>query len=309
MIINNLYSTVLLEPVLNASANEVFIVSGYASATFARRHIKELVDSGVKVHLIIGMPTQKNDHGAYLQLHEEFGENFKGYYLDSGTPVHSKIYSWFLNGKPVQGFSGSANYSQYGFFTEKQVNQMAEDDPAELKFFFDELLARSISIPEAHVATRTPIRLPVVAGSVPAGQIEWLIKDKAVRVSFLDRSGEVPAVSGLNWGQREGREKNQAYLSIKGDAREEGFLPERGFTFTLVTDDNVVMDCVVAQDGRKAIQSTKDNSELGRYIRNRIGVEPGAFVTVQNLEQYGRTDFTLIKIDDENFQLDFSVSR
>jgi hypothetical protein len=67
------------------------------------------------------------------------------------------------------------------------------------------------------------------------------------------------------------------------------------------------MDCVVAQDGRKAIHSTLNNSEIGRYIRTRIGVPLGNPVSLDDLVRYGRTDFTIEKLDEETFFLDLRV--
>lgn len=308
MIINNLYNDILISPT-ETGANQLFVVSGYASATFVRKHLTQLQDKDFKLKLIIGMPSKKNDHRAFLQLHKDFSNKFKGYYYNSLPPVHCKLYSWFNKNKPSIGFTGSANYSQYGFFTSQQVNQLNQDDPIEIKEFFDNLLKKSTFIPDARIEDTLPERLPSISGSIIPGGIEWIEQDKSVRISFLQRNGTLPTRSGLNWGQRKGREPNQAYLSIKKDARKKGFLPEKGFTFTLLTDDNKIFDCVVAQDGRKAIHTTKDNSELGKYIRNRIGVPLGIFLTVEHLEQYGRTDFTLLKLDDETFEFDFSVQK
>ena len=148
-------------------------------------------------------------------------------------------------------------------------------------------------------------------GSLTPGEIEWIQDGVSVRISFLDRRGNLPPRSGLNWGQRpdQNREPNQAYLSIKKDARREGYLPDKSFTFTMLTDDGESFDCVVAQEGRKAIHTTENNSILGKYIRKRIGVSEGDLINVEDLENYGRTDFTLEKIDDENFFFDFSLSR
>ncbi len=310
MITSNLYEKVLLEPATKGG-DELFIVSGYASATFARRHITDLYNVkglNFKLNLIIGMPGKRVDHAAYLQLHSEFKENFQGYYLSETPPVHSKVFSWFTSGQAIEGFSGSANYSQYGFFEDKQVNQMVSDDPCAIKNFFDELVSKSIPITEMEIPDRPLFRLPTIEGSLPPGEIQWIEKGESVRISFLDgKTGETPTASGLNWGQREGRDKDQAYLSIKKDARDEGFLPERGYTFTLQTDDGKSFDCRVHQDDRKSVESTHDNSELGKYLRERIGVGSGVYVTTEMLENYGRTDFTLIKVDDENFILDISV--
>lgn len=322
MITTDLYSKILVEPA-RKGANSLFMVSGYASATFARRHINDLtaiLGEDFSLNLIIGMPKNKVDHRAYLQLHDEFGNRFHGYYLNSVPPVHSKVFSWFNGDAAVEAYSGSANYSQYGFFEDKQVNQMVGDDAVEIKNFYDSLLASSVYMPEVVLAELPVYRVATVAGSVHAGSIEWVELGKTVKISFLDKQGELPGTSGLNWGQRQEkrtnavtgevtyvtREPNQAYLSLKGDSRDEGFLPKRGYTFTLLTDDGQSFDCVVAQDGRKAIESTKDNSELGRYFRTRLGLPLGTFVTVAHLEAYGRTDYTISKIDDENFLLDFS---
>ena len=96
-------------------------------------------------------------------------------------------------------------------------------------------------------------------------------------------------------------------MSLKKNSREEGFLPARAYNFTIITDDGETFDCVVAQDGRKAIQTTNDNSLLGAYIRKRIGVNSGQLITEEDLERYGRTDYTIEKIDDETFLLDFQV--
>lgn len=68
------------------------------------------------------------------------------------------------------------------------------------------------------------------------------------------------------------------------------------------------MLCVVAQDGDKAIHTTESNAIIGKYIRARLGLFDGEYVTLAHLEGYGRTDLTIYKEDDETFHLDFSVS-
>ncbi len=324
MIIENLYNEILVNPIIENEVNELYIVSGYASATFLRRHIHEIRSKGIenfRINLIVGMPSRKSDHSAFIQIHEEYRNNIRGYYYNGTVSVHSKVYSWLNNETPFMAYSGSANYSQYGFFSNKQVNQMTTDNPVEIKSFYDSLMASSIYIPEAEIEENILERIPEIQGSIAPGQISWIEMDRSVRISFLQANGTLPGRSGLNWGQREEkrinketsevtyvqREPDQAYLSIKKGARKEGFLPEKRFTFSMLTDDDVVMDCVVAQDGRKGVQTTNDNSEFGRYIRDRLGVPHGTFLTVEHLENYGRTDFTLIKIDNETFLFDFSI--
>ena len=303
----NLYNKVLLDPLKNFRVNELYIVSGYASATFAKRHLIDTKKSNPRINLIIGMPGKKNDHIAFVELHNQFADRFNGYYLNSQPPVHSKTYSWCYHSNGVMGFSGSSNYSQQGFIDSSQINQMTKDDPLQIKRFFEELLQKSTPMTEWEYETSLGDIIPAFKGRISPGKTEWTAEN-TVKISFLDRrTGNLPARSGLNWGQREGREPNQAYLSLKGDSRREEFLPDMALRFTLITDDNKSFDCVVAQEGRKAIETTDDNSLLGKYIRKRIGVQLGQLVTRQDLENYGRTDFAVTKLDEETFLFDFSV--
>ena len=77
----------------------------------------------------------------------------------------------------------------------------------------------------------------------------------------------------------------------------------------MLTDDGTSLDCVVQQQSRKGVSTTYDNSILGKYIRNRIGVREGELIKSNDLIKYGRTDFTLKKIDNENFLFDFSIEK
>lgn len=310
MILYDLYNEVLIQPV-QKGANNLFVVSGYASATFVNRHLRDCND--FKLNLIIGMSGRRSDHLGYMNLYRRFHGRFSGYYLQGTPPVHCKIYGWFNNEDELFGYSGSANYSQYGFFTDKQVNQLIHTDPVSIRSFYEELLDRCIPIHEYEYDIGEDddllLEYEQLEGSVGPGEILWEYPDKKVRISFLSKNGTLPTRSGLNWGQRpeHNRDPNQAYLSLRKDARKEGFLPELALTFTLITDDNHSMDCAVAQQGRKAIHSTYDNSEIGLYIRNRLGVSSGEPVRREDLERYGRTDYTIEKINEETFLFDMSV--
>jgi hypothetical protein len=310
MILYDLYNEILIDP-LQKGGDNLFIVSGYASATFANRHLRE--SDNFKLNLIIGMPGKRSDHLGYLNLYKRYEGRFNGYYLKGSPPVHCKLYAWYHENNELSGYSGSANYSQYGFIHTNQINQLIDTDPVVIKGFYDELLPRCIPIPEFKYDIREDedelIEYEQLENSVDPGEIQWEVPDKRVRISFLSSDGLLPQRSGLNWGQRPeyNRNPNQAYLSLRKDSRKEGFLPELALTFTLVTDDNQSLDCSVAQQGRKAIHSTFDNSEIGLYIRNRLGVPSGELITRNHLENYGRTDYTIEKIDDETFLFDLSV--
>ena len=310
MITNNLYEKVLIQPAKDGY-DELFIVSGYTSTTFLRRHLYDInnINENIKIHLIRGM-RKTSDHSAFLGLLNENPQSFSGYYYQGTPQVHSKTYCWMKNGQPSVGFSGSANYSQPGFFGNEQQNQMVNDNPFEIKDYFFKLLKESISINDYEYEDDEILSFINVGESIPPGEGLWVEENISVKVSILSKQlgGEIANKDSLNWGQREGREKNQGCLNIRGDAKKDGFLPPVGQTFTLLTDDGVTMDCNRQQQGGKAISTTYNNSELGLYFRNRLGVKSGEFVKTEDLVNYGRTDFYLKKIDSETFYLDFSKS-
>ena len=75
----------------------------------------------------------------------------------------------------------------------------------------------------------------------------------------------------------------------------------------MLTDDGVNLILRVEQQNDKAITTPLNNSLLGEYFRHRLGMENGAYINRQDLENYGRTDVTFYRIDDEQFFMDFSV--
>jgi hypothetical protein len=119
----------------------------------------------------------------------------------------------------------------------------------------------------------------------------------------------VPKASGLNWGQRPGREQNQAYLPVPAYIQRSNFFPEPGQHFLIKCDDGEEFNCVRAQANGKAIETPGNNSLLGIYFRRRLGVMPGYMVNINSLINYGRTSVDIFHVKDNEFFLDFSSLR
>lgn len=130
---------------------------------------------------------------------------------------------------------------------------------------------------------------------------------RSIDLSLLTHDGRVHSRAGLNWGQREGRDPNQAYIPVNGTDRNWHYFPPREVRFTIHTDDGATLGCVMAQDDGKAIETYNDNSILGRYFRQRLGVAPGEAITMEHFLNYGRTNITLTYRGPGDFYLDFSV--
>ena len=124
----------------------------------------------------------------------------------------------------------------------------------------------------------------------------------------IERSGKkiVPSSSGLNWGQRAGRNQDQAYLPVSVEIQRSKFFPPKGITFVLKWDDNEEFICVRAQQNGKAIHTPSDNSLLGRYFRKRLGVDFGDAIVMPHLTRYGRFDIVIFKERDNFFYADFA---
>jgi hypothetical protein len=82
----------------------------------------------------------------------------------------------------------------------------------------------------------------------------------------------VPGRSGLNWGQRPGRNQDQAYLSVPVEFQRSNFFPPAGIKFLAIFDDGFEVECLRAQQNGKAIHSHKDNSIIGKIlqVKNRF---------------------------------------
>ena len=304
MITNNLFQEVLVKPV-EEGATELFIVSGFATASMAHRHLNEpaIKQSGAKVNLIYGMASTHGvsvaDDAMFAQL-EESGD-FKCHYRIDSPAVHSKVYVWMSDGNPVKAFVGSANYTQRGFLAEQQQEEaMAELDPANALEYFRTTLNGAMEVGHDDIEEYVTL--------FTSPEQEDDTKD-CVTLSLVTRRGIVAPRSGLNWGQRpeEHRNPNQAYLRVTAGIGRIGFFPPRSIQFTVRTDDGFSFIAVTAQDNAKAIHTPDGNHILGEYFRRRLGVPMGDPVSRQDLDRYGRTDVEFCKLDEETFLMDFSV--
>ena len=220
-------------------------------------------------------------------------------YLTEGTPCHSKVFVWKKEGTPIRAFVGSANYTISGFES-SQREAVAEADPRVASEYHEYLMQQSIPCTASQVETLVKL--------MRTNPKDFADED-AVVLSLLATTGErkndTHGRGGLNWGQRPRRDPNEAYIPIPKSIIDLSFFPPHGERFTALTDDGQSLILVVAQQDGKALETTMDNSELGRYFRKRLGVPLGTFVTRQHLLDYGRYDVGFYRIDSETYQMDF----
>lgn len=310
MINNELRHTILIQPVIEG-ADKLYIVSGYASPSMVSwqyNTFKDMNIDSVSINLIIGMTVVEGitvpNHTGFVELTNAFS-NFNCQYVYQGNPVHSKIYAWEKDGQPYKAFIGSANYTQRAFGRSQRELMSECDAQSAIKYFY-EIDKDTIYCSESETEDWIVIKNPI--------QDLKKNSNNKLTLSLLTRNGkgDIGQKSGLNWGQRKGREPNQAYIPYPAEKRRKGFFPIQANDisaphFTVVTDDMKSLILRVEQQGDKAITTPENNSKLGEYFRYRLGLPNGAFVTKDDLLRYGRTDVDFYKIDDEQYYMDFSV--
>lgn len=320
LLLENLFSTVLLNPAKN-NATDLFIISGYASSAMVFHHAEKLKEQNtdINIHLIIGMTgrdglSKTNHRGFQSLVKNDLSKTFHCSYLINRPPVHSKVYTWVNNKKPIQAFSGSANYSQQAFMGKSQREAISECDPSTAYDYYQTLIDHSIYCD--HQDAEEVITLYGDNRSV--NSIKNSIEEESPEystmgglehrlISLINRSGEISKKSGLNWGQRDNREPNQAYIPLKSTVYSSNFFPQIAQHFTVHTDDGKILICTRAQENGKAIHTPHNNSLIGEYFRFRLGIANGNQVTMNDLASYGRTDIDFYRIDEENYFMDFST--
>ena len=315
MLIEDLFNQVLVLPAQNCGANRIRIVSGFATTNMVDLHMNRLHElnlNRIRIELIVGMT---KNHGIELIHHHGFkklakecsnhGIEFNCKYVVMGNPVHAKTYCWLKEKTPIKSFIGSANYTMTGFGN-KQVEAMIKSDPIYANNFFLDVNRRSHNCLdtqiEDHITFQQSHKLvdSVINNKQPYFQ--------SITLSLLT-NGVTPKKSGINWGQRKQRNPNQAYIPIPSQINKLNFFPAHGKRFTVLTDDDKIFIMARAQANGKALHTTNDNSQIGSYLRSRIQVDSGIFVTKKHLTQYGRTDVKFSKIDDETYYMDFSAQK
>jgi len=321
IISSDLLTKVLVDPI-REGCNALWIVTGYSSPSMISKHreiCKTLELPMPEVTLLVGMTAREGmnriAHEGFLKAVNNQKIPFECRYLTRGKAIHSKVYAWTRDGEPVRGFLGSANYSQHAFL-DGQKEVLHEIDPFIAEEYVHSMLSQGTRCNDPHIKDLMTLHddpftdqqsfkniLNPIAGEPGMLQV--------IKLDLFTVRGEkrVPERSGLNWGQREGRNPNQAYIAVPVNIQQSGFFPEPGDHFTIMTDDGEIFNCVRAQAGGKAIETPESNALLGEYFRRRLNLDSGALVTFEDLERYGRSDVSITRYSDSEFKLDFSTSK
>jgi hypothetical protein len=308
MIARNIYENVLMKPIEDG-ADHLSIVSAWASPSMASEHIYGIAETpkrDISIDLIIGMtPVFGIDsvvHNGFVSLMGSRRGFSCSYIMESYAPVHSNIYIWTRRQEPMIAFAGSADYTQESFY-ERRADVLIPCDAKTAVDYFNKLIEITVYCTHDAVEECVTIREPLQHGMLLDSGLPQ------ATCALVSNDGEVPAVSGLNWGQRAHRNPNEAYIAVPAAVYRSDFFPEPPAHFTVWTDDGKEFICRRAQDHGKALECPAGNSLIGEYFRNRLGVPSGQPVHTNDLINYGRTSVDFYKVDTYSFYMDFSSPR
>ncbi len=324
MITVDLIKSMFLNPI-KSGADKLYIVSGYATPNMASWLFKYTSSlHPIDVKLIFGRAYEGIStpvHKGFIELSKDpFSKSYRSFscqYIYQNSPINGNLYLWFKGTDPFLAFTGSANFIQKSF-SKSQREIMVECDPQEASDYFDKIEGDSIYCYSSEVEEYIPILS--FHNMLDQANTPNSLEGNTVNLSLLNsKTGETHTSSGLNWGHRKNyyrkkdgtiseryRNPNEAYIPLPKHIAQSDFFPLGKQHFTVVTDDRKQLTLRVEQQGDKAITTPKSNAMLGEYFRNRLGMPNGAFISKADLERYGRTDVTFIKVDDEQYFMNFA---
>ena len=306
---------ILFNPI-KMGGNRLCIITTHATPSMDSWLLKSYEESkfsDVTIELIIGDVLENGinttTHDSFKELHgnrySNKWSNFSCSYLyQPPSWRENNFYIWLQNDNPLKAYECSHCFTQQSFF-HNQDEKVRERMASYAYKIYEKVADRSIYCNHSEVEDFVIVK----SSDVDVTNLnEENCKDHVV-LSLLAKGGETGARSGLNWGQRNKRNKNEAYIPLPSKIAKSGFFPLNKQQFLVVTGDHHTLQLRVEQQNDKAITTPTSNAQLGEYFRNRLGLSYGQYIKKEHLIRYGRTDVSFYKIDDEQYYMDFSVER
>lgn len=318
--------------------DELVVLSGYVGPS----PVRQLQQLNLKSTVIYGMygcdGIQKSLHSALLEENKTLD---KVNILYSTIPVHSKCYIWKYKGEVVHALIGSANFSTNGLTTpfKEVLAETTADTFDPLDDYLHLVLERAIPCEDAIVKEN---KSRFTKGEQTDKEQEYP-KDVCSMPLFIVERGvpTVPLQSGINWGLAKLNGShvniNDAYVRIGADLIEHypelfpkkqecpsddaevGRIGHRhNDNIEILWDDGTTMTGLlegsvpktvngIKELFPKQISTTPSKAQLGKYLRNRMGIMEGKPITYRDLERYGRTTIDVSLQGEGIYYFDFSV--
>lgn len=319
------------------ACNHLKIVTAFTDVERISSHLIKLFDGrnkeftvNIKVDIILGMikgaGLTKKKHDKLCSLIRRLNSvsgmpKITCRYVVEGRQVHSKVYVWCRGNKAVEAYIGSANYTMNAFYMRRECIDSC--DAKEADRYYNSLLPDSIDCFDKHLSDKiTFSNRKNVEEDIADTNLENLSWDYFQTITLVD-SIEISLLkadesdtgygSGVNWGIRKNgykRNRNQAYIPYNIKDQKIGFFPNANSdgtypVFKVVTEDYDAFYMRQAQANGKALETPESNAIIGEWIRHKIGVPDGMYITKDMLEAANGTRVVFKKYQNGIYTLDY----
>jgi hypothetical protein len=221
---------------------------------------------------------------------------------------------WKNKGDIIYALNGSANFSSKGLLTEYRevLSEVNKEDFKEFQSYYNKIFDSSLPIID-----KESIRISNVSKTINNDVVTGICETDSL---FAEKSK-------INWGHSNAHTNpRDAYIPLrKNDIlnHPELFPPKssnKGLRFAdnepidVIWDDGTNMVCLMEGTADinglrypNKISTYKDKKILGDYLRSRMKLKVGTYVTENHFNKYGRDTITISKISDGVYYFDFSV--
>lgn len=336
----NLEEIVFSKHQLLDTPDELVIVSGYLGVSPMNR-LKELP---LHTTVIGGMYSKGINQKLFNSLCKTKQENENLELLFSNTEIHSKIYIWKKKGKIISALIGSANFSRNGLCTDfrESLADATSDTFQPLNKYLQMIVDNSTSEPNIVEKLANQTNVKYQTDKTVTQNLNLQFSYDIPLFAVKNGQNYVPEKSGLNWGFSDGHTAiGDAYIRIPKELLrqqaelvppfDKHYIPtskkkRNSDPIEIIWDDGTIMEASLEGEQNlddliypKQLTSYSKNrpvlngermsakSILGRYLRNRLNVDVDELITMQTLNNYGRTTITLSLIEQGLYYADFSV--
>ncbi len=333
LITQNFDETIIYNPAKNF--DHLKIITAFTDCERISTHMIKLLDgikakefkNNLSVEIILGMAKSsisEKKHHNICRLIKQLNNpklSISCRYIYENKEVHSKIYIWGNKNSAELAFCGSLNYTINAFY--KRRESLAPCNAAAALDYWNEIYKDTKNCLDKEIykilkSSKTPIQKDEELDADDE-DYDFYNKQKPLdilKVSLLKADdSDTGYGSGINWGIRPNgtkRNLNQAYIPYNQKDKKEGFFPDRIKPddkncpiFRVITKDFGAFHMRMAQANNKALHSAENNAILGEWIRHKIGVPQGSYVTKQMLVNYGKTFVVFRKYPNNVYLLDF----
>ncbi|MBM72228.1 MAG: hypothetical protein CL847_05550 [Crocinitomicaceae bacterium] len=299
---------------LSIRADELNVLCGYISSTI----IQDLKELDLKVKIVYGLARQeKLNDASYKDLCDLNTGNISIYCPEILS--HAKLYIWKYKGSIVYVLNGSANFSSKGLRTPHMevLSEVSHTSFSEFEDYFNLIFDSSVPINKIDLDR---------FGSTPRPQFTDS-NDNVIDPQFCETDSLFARASKINWGHGNAHTNpRDAYIPIRvrDITNYPNLFPEKSSNQGLRFHDNAPID-ILWDDGERMegllegstiidglrypnkISSFKSKKIMGDYLRKRLSLKEGEFVTKQVFQNYGRDNITISLISEGVYFMDFSV--